>query len=213
MSSSIVKLDERIKEGIYENKWGIVRNFIFAFILLFLIVVCLLIIRESPSCDTIGTTSTLCLDNNDCTFDYAINNNQSCTHYNKPNGAACDEDELCFNHSLCTPVCSLCTQGDCPKPECVGPTSCCQGICTVDDDCLTKVQFLTVSWNTTCLDGVCFYQIFNSQKGSEQQCLDLVDGPVKNCLHATVAETAIYNSICYYNFKCAPPTTGQAPEI
>ena len=206
------KLDDNIKNGVYANKFAVIRNFVFALILLLLALICLIVNDQLVSCNNIGSSSTLCIDNNDCTLDYSINNNQSCFHYNKQNGAPCDLDELCYNHSLCTPQCSLCVNGNCETPLCLGPTSCCQGLCTIDADCLTKVQFLTESWNTSCLSGVCFYSIYNSQKGSQGQCLDLVDGPVKNCLHATVAETSIYNSLCYYNFICAPPTTGSPPE-
>jgi hypothetical protein len=200
------------RSEIYANKWGVIRNIMMSTILLFLIVVCFFIVDRSVSCDNIGTTTTiLCSDNNDCTFDFPIQNNQSCVNYNKPNGAPCDLDQLCYNHSLCTPGCSLCVNGDCDKPQCIGPVSCCQGLCLVDNDCVSKVEFLSQGSTASCLNGRCLYSIYNTQKGNQQQCLDLVDGPIKNCLHASVGDSAAFDGICFYNFICAPPTTGTLP--
>lgn len=198
---------------VYYNKAGVIGNSLLIVIALFFIVVCLFITDRSVSCDSnIGVVSSLCDDNDDCTYNYATNKNRSCIFYNKPNGSPCDLNEQCYNHSLCTPQCSSCNTGTCDKPRCVGPTSCCQGLCTVDADCVPKVQFLTDSHNSSCLSGVCFYTVYNSQQGTPEQCLNLVNGTMRNCLTATVAETCAYNSICYYSFSCALPTTGQ-PDV
>lgn len=204
-------IDNSFKRSFNAVKWGIFRNGGLIGILLILIIICLIIIPPSQQCTNIGTSNILCDDSNDCTFDYS-QKNQSCINYNKPNGAACDNAQLCFNHSLCTPQCDLCSAQGCPKtPQCVGPRSCCLGLCTVDDDCIDKVTFLTEGVAAMCVTGSCYYQIFNTLLATSQQCLNLVEGPIKQCLYATAGESFSFNGVCYFNFLCAPPLTGGIP--
>jgi len=205
---------EKLYTRTTENKFGILRNYIMLLILLILIIFCLIRINQTTVCEGVGVLSTLCSDNNDCSNDYLFRNT-TCQSFNKFNGSNCDSDELCFDHELCQPTCQLCV-GDCEQPQCIGPRECCRGFCTTDEQCEFLVPFLVFnnSFDFFCLQtneansGGCHYEIFNTRAGTPEQCLELVDGPIKNCLHATTSDTLSFNGYCFFDFKCAPPLTG-----
>jgi hypothetical protein len=161
-------------------------------------------------------SNTTCNDQNGCNYDFLVDN-ETCVYMNKKNGDDCDND-ICFNHSLCTPTCSLCGSGDCIKPSCVGPRECCLGLCEVDADCANKITFKSESFDYKCLydfngtNGSCSYSIYNTFVGNSDACLELIDGPISTCMHATVSDSIVINGYCFFSFKCAPPLTGKEPE-
>ena len=202
------------------NKYNIVRNFVLLMILLLIVIFCLYVVPHASTCNNIGVIdNSLCNTNEDCVNSYKINN-QTCMALPKINGSNCDNSELCFNHTLCQPTCNICGSDSCNNPpKCVGPRSCCQGVCLVNDDCATKVPFLVDTFNFTCLldaqnfNGTCFYQIFNTRVSTENECLDLINGSIKNCMYATTELSLSFDGFCFYYFKCAPPLTAMAPEM
>jgi len=203
--------DHQVKDGIRSNKYGIIQNNVGLMILILLAIFCLHVFN-SNSCNFLGTISNSCATTNECFTNYLNHDGVTCSNFPKKNGSSCDPDELCFNHSACQPTCQNCVSEKCQEPQCTGPRECCAGLCSSDADCLPKVQFNVESYNYTCMTGTCFYSIYNTLTSQEDQCLELVVGPVKNCLHATTSSLFIFNGYCTFYFKCAPPLTGINPE-
>ena len=201
------------------SKYLAVRNFILLVILLIFIIICLYIQRDDNQNSDIILSNTSCNSGNGCTYDFLIDN-QTCQSYNKKNGDVCDND-ICFNHSLCTPTCNICNNGACLNtgPECIGPRDCCLGLCEVDSDCANKITFLTQSFDYQCLydingtNGSCSYYIYHTMTNNVETCLGLIDGPISKCMHATTSDTFIVGGYCFFSFKCAPPLTALAPEL
>jgi len=195
------------------NKFNIIRNYILLIILLILVIFCLIRINQTTACEGLGIKSILCSDGNDCTNDF-LSGNTSCSSLNKFNGSSCDFDEICFNHSLCQPTCELCTEGDCPKPKCVGPRECCNGFCVEDADCEFKVPFAT-TFNFSCVTGGCIYRIYNTDTENMEDCLNYItDIPLRKCMHATTSDLQVFpNGYCWYYFGCTIPLSGQGPEV
>jgi hypothetical protein len=202
------------------SKYLSFRNMLLLIILLIFMIICLYIQRPSNTCIDNGILSNLsCYDGNGCTDDF-LKDNETCQYRNKKNGATCDDNNMCFNHTLCTPTCELCNNGgDCQKPECVGPRDCCLGLCEVDADCANKITFLVQSYDYRCLydsngtNGACVYEIYNTQTNNPETCLGLVEGPVANCMFATTSDSNVVDGYCFFNWKCAPPLTGLSPEV
>jgi hypothetical protein len=202
--------DHQINDGIRANKYGIIQNVVGLVIVIFLIIFCLFV-SDRPSCNFLGTISNSCSTTNECFSNYLSHDGNTCSSFPKKNGSDCDPDELCFNHSACQPTCQNCVYAKCQEPQCTGPRECCNGLCSSDDDCAAKIQFNVQSFNYTCLIDTCFYTIYNTQTSYAPQCLELVVGPVKNCLHATTTDYIGFSGYCSFHYKCAPPLTGVPP--
>lgn len=198
----------------YNSKYLSVRNTILLTILLIFIIICFYIQRHSIQCEDLGALNdTACGTGNGCQLSY-LKSDGTCETFNKPNGIPCEND-ICFNHSLCTPTCDLCTNGGCnAPPDCVGPRSCCLGLCNVASDCAANVPFVTDSFTYFCLydengfNGTCYYQLFTTMTNDPSVCLGLVDGPLANCMYAVTSDTVEWNGYCFYYWKCAPPYSG-----
>lgn len=192
--------NRQIRQEIVGNSgWAFFNMILIVIILILVIVYC---IRAPSDCVIVRTqNAALCDDCNPCSDDFVTSDGQSCQFSEKINGVPCNSDDLCFNHSLCTPTCS--------NGQCVGEVGCCRGFCNVTDDC-PNITSITGSISKICDTqfSSCLYQVTDT---NTNDCFALIQ-PVNLhfCLNARVTQDFFGNLGCDYWFSCAPRLNGES---